>query len=97
MARRVVKIARSESLRSETDFSSFRIEYNKVLNPQQLEAVTTINGPLLIIAGAGSGKTRVITYRTAFLAEKGVPPERIVLPTFQIGRASCRERVASPV
>ncbi len=59
-----------------------KIDYKKALNPAQLEAVMTINGPVLVIAGAGSGKTRTLVYRVACLVEKGVPPESILLLTF---------------
>jgi DNA helicase-2/ATP-dependent DNA helicase PcrA len=58
------------------------IDYEKELNPEQLRVVLEEGGPLLVIAGAGSGKTRTLTYRVARLVENGVPPERILLATF---------------
>ncbi len=54
----------------------------KTLNDPQYEAVTTVNGPILVIAGAGSGKTRTLTYRVAHLVSSGIPPEKILLLTF---------------
>src|SRR5574344_360658 len=61
-----------------TDLSDLKNE----LNPEQYEAVMTINGPILIIAGAGSGKTRVITFRIAHMLDAGVPQSQILALTF---------------
>ena len=60
----------------------FRIRHAAALNPSQLEAIIHTTGPLLVIAGAGSGKTRTLTYRAAHLVEKGVSPASILLLTF---------------
>src|SRR5216684_4236579 len=59
-----------------------RIDYAAELNEQQYAAVTAPPGPALVIAGAGSGKTRTLIYRVAFLLEQGIPPESILLLTF---------------
>ena len=58
------------------------IDYARELNEQQLAAVTASPGPALVIAGAGSGKTRTLTYRVAYLLEQGIPADRILLLTF---------------
>ena len=61
---------------------SNKIPYQEVLNKAQLSAVTSPEGPILVIAGAGSGKTRTLVYRVAWLIEKGIPPKEILLLTF---------------
>jgi len=61
---------------------SGRVDYENLLNPAQLEAVMTLDGPVLVIAGAGSGKTRTLVYRVARLVESGVSPESVLLLTF---------------
>ncbi len=58
------------------------IDYAKELNEDQYQAVTAPAAPVLVIAGAGSGKTRTLTYRVAYLMENGVEPENILLLTF---------------
>ena len=57
-------------------------EYLSQLNESQLQAVTYSEGPSLVIAGAGSGKTRVLTYKIAYLLHQGFPPQSILALTF---------------
>src|SRR5574341_1601361 len=62
--------------------SSLAIDYQKELNEAQYKVVTALEGPLLVIAGAGTGKTRTLVYRVAHLVERGVDPRSILLLTF---------------
>jgi len=62
--------------------SRLTIAYDRELNESQYEAVTSLDGPHLILAGAGTGKTRTIVYRVAYLVERGVRPQSILLLTF---------------
>ena len=62
--------------------TSIHLDYAAELNQQQLAAVTAPPGPILVIAGAGSGKTRTLTYRVAYLLENGIEPRNILLLTF---------------
>ena len=61
---------------------TYRIDYRGELNDAQYEAATALAGPVLVVAGAGSGKTRTLTYRVARLVESGVPARSILLLTF---------------
>lgn len=61
---------------------NYKIDYAKELNAQQLNAVTSIAGKTLVIAGAGSGKTRTLIYRTSYLIENGIDSSKILLLTF---------------
>src|SRR5581483_211667 len=73
------------TLRRRPDASAevrYRIDYAGELNPSQHEAATTLEGPVLVIAGAGSGKTRTLVYRVARLVESGVNPAQVLLLTF---------------
>ncbi len=75
--------------RSRVDESRFKVNYDRELNAAQLEAVRHVDGPALVIAGAGTGKTRTLTYRVARLVEMGVDPKSILLLTFT--RRSAKE------
>lgn len=87
------RLERFEKLRSQVEERSaeqvpivlrpgLKLDYTQALNPRQLAAISILSGPLLILAGAGSGKTRTLVYRLSYLLETGTAPERILLLTF---------------
>src|SRR4030088_2204353 len=75
-------MSRQYTLHRPARSTSIHIDYAAELNEQQFAAVTAQPGPQLIIAGAGSGKTRTLTYRVAYLLENGIDPRNILLLTF---------------
>src|SRR5688572_9315307 len=76
------KMSREYVLQEFRSSVELKIDYARELNEQQYAAVASLPGASLVIAGAGSGKTRTLTYRVAFLLEQGISPERILLLTF---------------
>lgn len=89
MAEEIVKAQESKPSRKkyvlkkrETVKTDYKVNYENDLNPAQLSAVMHQKGPVLVIAGAGSGKTKTLTYRVARLIEDGIKPENILLLTF---------------
>ena len=72
----------SGELRRYQPGKKYRVDYERELNSQQLEVVMHPGGPMLALAGAGTGKTRTLVYRTCRLIEDGISPSRILLLTF---------------
>ena len=83
-----------KSIKKDADY---KINYASELNPAQLEAVSTKKGPVLVIAGAGTGKTKTLVYRAARLVEEGVDPQSILLLTFTRKAASNMQKRASMI
>ena len=78
----IARVAREYQMQPSVGPGPLRINYRDELNPQQFAAVSAPDGPTLVLAGAGAGKTRTLTYRVAWLLEHGIPADRILLLTF---------------
>src|SRR4051812_40309242 len=91
MAQTAVAV-RVYALKSSAPVRKGLVDYDRDLSDEQREVALCDAGPTLVIAGAGSGKTRALTYRVAHLLENGAPPERILLLTFT--NKSAREMMA---
>ena len=78
----IEKIQNDNKVTTFFENKNYKINYEKELNERQLEAVQTIENPLLIIAGAGTGKTKTLSYRVAYMLENSINPENILLLTF---------------
>ncbi len=78
----VLNIENAGSVGSESVRGEIEDRYTALLNERQFDAVFTLDGPVLVIAGAGSGKTRTIVHRVAYMIEKGISPGSILLLTF---------------
>jgi len=75
-------VDRKYVLRTPARIQSYRVDYDRELNDEQRDVVLASGGPILVIAGAGSGKTRTLVYRVARLIESGHDPSRVLLLTF---------------
>lgn len=85
-------------MKKNTNFETInKDKYKSKLNAKQYDAVTTINGPLLIIAGAGSGKTHTLINRVSYMIESGIHPENILLLTFTNAAANNMKERASKI
>src|SRR5438128_3355182 len=82
LADRTGIMSRQYTLQRTPTSTSVHVDYAAELNERQLAAVTAPPGPLLVSAGAGSGKTRTLTYRVAYLLENGIDPRNVLLLTF---------------
>src|SRR5450759_4799185 len=69
-------------LRTAAPARAYRVDYTRELNAEQREVVFAPDGPTIVIAGAGSGKTRTLVYRVSRLVEDGIAPQRLCLLTF---------------
>src|SRR5438876_4713520 len=92
---RIPEIEDSAMIPEEATPSVMPADFLADLNQVQREAASAINGPVLIVAGAGSGKTRVLIYRTAYLLAQGISPWNILALTFTNKAAGAmKDRIA---